>query len=156
MSFDPLCFPSSPLWWHCISIPSLSCPLLLSSFLRHCVSLVLPSLCSSCRSAPSPSIGFPMLWPSYLSHAHVWSPGSAALCKLFRNAWIPSVLLCSFHHYSLPGQQRCTTTRSRFNRIELNIAMLQNVTQDGLLPTAIIQIYTITVLGQRKIIVHVS
>lgn len=31
-------------------------------------------------------------------------PWVASLCKLFRNVWAHSVLLYSFHHYSLPRQ----------------------------------------------------
>lgn len=37
-------------------------------------------------------------------HVVMSPPWVASLCKLFRNAWILSVLLYSFHHYSLPRQ----------------------------------------------------
>lgn len=37
-------------------------------------------------------------------HVVLSPPWVASLCKLFRNAWILSVLLYSFHHYSLTRQ----------------------------------------------------
>lgn len=37
-------------------------------------------------------------------HVVMSPPWVASLCKLFRNAWILSVLLYSFHHYSIPRQ----------------------------------------------------
>lgn len=47
--------------------------------LRHCVSLVLPLHWPGCITTPSPSNGFPMLRPSYLSCGHVSLLGSIAL-----------------------------------------------------------------------------
>lgn len=83
----PIAFPS-PLSAFLLLIPTVSSslppsfpPFLSSShkLFRHCVSLVLPLQCPGCITAPSPSNGFPMLRPSYLSRGHVSSLGSITL-----------------------------------------------------------------------------
>lgn len=79
-----LSFLSSPQSLHHSASPllPLSFFLFLSSshkVFRHCVSLVLPLQCPGCITAPSPSNGFPMLRPSYVSRGHVSSLGSITL-----------------------------------------------------------------------------
>lgn len=95
---------------------------------RHCVSLVLPLQCRGCITAPSPSNAFPMLRPS----CHVVMPPSweASLCKLFRNAWILSVLLCSRHRGSLSAKSssRPPTTDKRCYTTQRHKPRVRNVT----------------------------
>lgn len=101
-----LCLPSS----HPCSIltpsslpPSLNCsPHLINS------SDTMSHQCSHYSAQGASPLHLPVMdfqcFDHLTCHVVVAPPWVASFCKLFRNAWILSVLLYSFHHYSLPWQ----------------------------------------------------
>lgn len=95
-----LCFISS----HVYSPPPPSPSLPPSLYLIHCSDTV-SHWCSHYSAQDASLLNLPVMHFQCIDHltCHVVMspPWVASLCELFRNAWILSVLLYSFHHYSL-------------------------------------------------------